>query len=89
MPSAARSSAAMSMRFICIMGVEGPLCPGAIGVADQPDKLAGNDLPRHAEAVFHPAALLSLGDRRECIGESIGLGLGLHQYLERDRLIEF
>src|SRR5207237_874591 len=42
---------------------EGTPCPGAIGIADQPDKLAGNDLPRHAEPVFHAAALLSLGDR--------------------------
>ena len=69
--------------------VEGPPCPGAIGIADQPDKLAGNDLPRHAEAVFHPAALLSLGKRRECVGEAIGFGLGLHRYLERDRFIKF
>src|SRR6516164_7847039 len=68
--------------------VEGPSCPVAIGITDQPDKLARNDLPRHAEAVFHPAALLSLGDRRECVGEAIGLGLGLHRYLERDRFIE-
>src|SRR5215472_9070184 len=40
--------------------VDGPPCPGAIGIANQPDKLAGNDPPRHTEAVFHPAALLSL-----------------------------
>jgi len=41
--------------------VEGPPCAAAIGIADQPDKLAGNDLPRHTETVFHPAAFLSLG----------------------------
>jgi hypothetical protein len=68
--------------------VEGPPCPGTIGIADQPDQLAGNDLPRHAEVVFHPAALLSLGDRRECVGEAIGLRLGLHRDLEGDRFIE-
>ena len=68
--------------------VEGPSCPIAIGITDPPDNLARNDLPRHAEAVFHPAALLGLGDGRECVGEAIGLGLGLHRYLERDRFIE-
>src|SRR5438445_12506993 len=59
--------------------VEGASCAGAIGIADQPDELAGNDLPRNAEAVFHPAALLSLGHRGERVGEAVGLGLGLHR----------
>src|SRR6476661_5789559 len=36
--------------------LEGPSCACPIGIADQPDKLAGYDLPRHAEAVFYPAA---------------------------------
>jgi hypothetical protein len=59
--------------------VERPPCPGGIGITDQPDKLARNDLPRHAEAVFHSAALLSLGHRREYIGKAIGFGLGLYR----------
>jgi hypothetical protein len=32
--------------------------------------------------------LLSLGHRREGVGEAVGLGLRLHRYLERDRLVE-
>ena len=66
--------------------LEGPSCPGVIRIADQPDKLAGNDLPRHAKAVFHPAALLSFGDRRECLGEAIRLGLGFYRYLKKRSL---
>src|SRR3981189_3082464 len=68
--------------------LEGASCTGAVGIADQPDELARNDLPRKTEAVFHPAALLSLGHRRERVGEAVNLGLGLQGYLERDRLIE-
>src|SRR5271156_1662018 len=68
--------------------LERPLCPSTIGPADRLDKLAGNDLPRHAEAVFHPPALLSFGHRRECIGVTIDLSLRLHWYLERDRFTE-
>src|SRR3954466_12409587 len=68
--------------------VEGASCAGGIGIADQPDQLARKDLPRKSEAVFHPAALFSLGHRRERVGEAINLGLGLQGYLERNRLIE-
>src|SRR5580704_18512637 len=62
--------------------------PRGIAIADQPDELARNDLPRNAEAVFDPAALLSLGHRRERAGEAVDFALRLHGYLERDRLIE-
>src|SRR5436305_5863114 len=68
--------------------VEGAPCPGGIGIADQLDELARNDLPRNAEAVFHPAALLCLGHCRERVGEAVDFGLSLRGYLERNRLIE-
>src|SRR5690349_6739978 len=61
---------------------EGASCPGWIGSADQLDELARNDLPRNAEAVFHPAALLRLGHCRERVGEAVDFGLSLHRYLE-------
>jgi hypothetical protein len=47
---------------------------GGIGTADQLDELARNDVPRDAEAVFYPAALLRLGHCRERVGEAAGRG---------------
>src|ERR1700731_4441626 len=44
--------------------IEGAPGAGGIGIPDQPDELARTDLPRNAEAVFQPAALLRLGHRR-------------------------
>ena len=76
------------MRFICIIASKARFARAGIGTADQPHKLLGNDLPRHAKAVFHPTALLGLGDGRKHIGEAIDLGLGLYRYLERDGFVE-
>src|SRR6185437_12647476 len=59
-----------------------------VGIANQPDELARNDLPRNAEAVLHPTALFRLGHCRERVGEAVGLFLGLDGYLERDSLAE-
>jgi hypothetical protein len=39
----------------------GPLGPRAVRVADQALHHGGHDLPRHAESVLEPAALLRLG----------------------------
>src|SRR3954451_4759013 len=68
--------------------LEGAPGAGAIGVAEQCDELARHDLPRNTEAIFYPAALLGFGHRRERVGDAVGLGLGLHGYLEGDRLVE-
>jgi hypothetical protein len=59
-----------------------------IGVAEQSNELTRHDLPRNAEAVFHPPALLGLGYRRQRVAEALDVGLSLDGYLERDRLVE-
>jgi hypothetical protein len=87
-PFAARSTAAMSIRFICSIAFHRALCSLRVGIAEQPGERGRHDLPGEAEAVLDPTALLGLGHRREGVGQPDDLGLVLASDLERDRLVE-
>ena len=52
---AARSSAAVSIRFIRIIAVEGALGAGGISVADEPRELPRLNLPGEAIAIRRPS----------------------------------
>jgi putative ABC transport system substrate-binding protein len=57
-------------------------------IGQQLEQPPGYDLPREAEPVLYPAALLGLGDRGERIGQPVDLRLIVAIDLERDRLVE-
>ena len=78
----------MSMRFISIIASKARRARARSGSPSSADELARDDLPGNPEAILHPAALLGFGHRRERVGEAVDLGLGLHGYLEGDRLVE-
>ena len=68
--------------------LEGALGAARIGIAEKGRKFARHDLPGQTIAILDPAALLSLWNRRERIGQALDLGLRLDRNLKRDGLVE-
>ena len=68
--------------------LHGALRLGGIGIGHQREQAFRHDLPRQAELVLHPAALLGFWNRGERCGQPVDLVLILAIDLKRERLVE-